>query len=76
MIDSQLQKLFGSDDPDPGCDRSGDLMDEYCELVHRGDPVSDRFAEFLTHIANCTACREDTEGLLAALREQDDTDTR
>lgn len=76
MIDSQLEKLFGSDDPDPGCDRSGDLMDEYCELVHRGDPVSDRFAEFLTHIANCTACREDTEGLLAALREQDDSDPR
>jgi hypothetical protein len=33
--------------------------------------MSDRFAAFLTHIANCTACREDTEGLLAALRDQD-----
>jgi hypothetical protein len=76
MTDSQLERVFGSDDPDPGCDRSGELMDEYCELVHRGDRVSDRFEAFLTHIANCTACREDTEGLLAALREEERARTR
>jgi hypothetical protein len=33
--------------------------------------VSDRFAEFLTHMHNCTACREDMEGLLAMLRQQE-----
>jgi hypothetical protein len=32
--------------------------------------LSDRFAEFLTHVANCAACREDTESLLALLREE------
>jgi hypothetical protein len=75
MTDSELQKLLGSADPDPGCDHSGELMDEYCELLVRGEPLSDRFAEFLTHMTNCTACREDTEGLLAALREQKKTST-
>ena len=68
MTESDLQKLLGSADPDPGCDQSGELMDEYCELVARGEPLPDRFAAFLTHMANCAACREDTEGLLAALR--------
>ena len=70
MTESDLERLLGSADPDPGCDHSGELMDAYCELMARGEPLSDRFAEFLTHIANCTACREDTEGLLAMLREQ------
>jgi hypothetical protein len=50
-------------------------MDAYCERVFRGEPLTDRFAEFLTHMANCTACREDTESLLAILPEQDDTST-
>jgi len=46
-------------------------MDEYCEAVFRGEGFSAHFAEFRAHIANCTACREDTESLLALLREQD-----
>jgi hypothetical protein len=71
MTESQLQKLLGTSDPDPGCEDSGDLMDAYCELVLRGEPLSDRFNGFLTHMANCIACREDTEGLLALLREQE-----
>lgn len=71
MIESELRKLLGSDAPDPGCDHSGELMDEYCELAVHGDALPDRYTVFLTHIANCTACREDTESLLAALREQE-----
>ena len=76
MTESDLERLLGSADPDPGCDHSGELMDAYCELMARGEPLSDRFAEFLTHIANCTACREDTEGLLAALRGGEQSGTR
>ena len=71
MNESELQKLLGSDAPDPGCDHSGELMDEYCELVLRGEALPDHYAAFLTHLGNCTACREDTESLLAALREQE-----
>lgn len=69
MTESELQKLLGTADPDPGCDDAGELMEEYCELVARGEPVPRRFAAFLTHMANCADCREDTEGLLAALRD-------
>lgn len=73
MTEIDLRKLLGSDDPDPGCEDSGELMDAYCELVSRGEPLSADFAGFLTHLANCAACREDTEGLLAMLLEQERT---
>lgn len=73
MIEHEFQELLGSSEPDPGCDDSGELMDEYCELVFRGEALPDQYTAFLTHIANCIACREDTESLLAALREQEKT---
>jgi len=41
--------------------------------VCSGEPLSDRFAPFLAHMANCVACREDTESLLALLLEQEKT---
>jgi hypothetical protein len=71
MTESDLRKFLGSPDPDPGCDHSGELMDAYCELVSRGEPLTANFTGFLTHLANCTACREDTEGLLAVLLEEE-----
>ena len=71
MSDFDLQRILGSPETDPGCDEAGELMDAYCELAARGEPASDRYAEFLTHMKNCTACREDMEGLLAMLRDQE-----
>ena len=71
MNDLDLQRILGSEDTVPGCDEAGELMDAYCECVARGDPVSDRYAAFLTHMSNCAACREDMEGLLAMLRDQE-----
>lgn len=71
MTDTPLRALLGSDDRDSGCDGAFEVVDQYCEAVDRGEPVADRFKEFLAHIANCAACREDSEGLLAALRDQE-----
>ena len=72
MTDQRLDPILGRAERDPGCDAGLDFIDEYCDLVHRGDPVPDRFADFLTHLANCTACREDTESLLAAIRDENE----
>ena len=72
MNDHQLDELLGSDRRDPGCDAGLELFDEYCEAAHRGDPLGDRFTDFLTHLSNCVACREDTEALIAVLRDQRD----
>ena len=76
MNDSDLERLLGKDGSDPGCDDAGQLMDEYCEAVARGEPLSTRFDEFLTHMSNCVACREDVEGLLAIARQQENSGPR
>jgi len=68
MSDGWLKRLLGTGDKDPGCDKAFEQLDRYCEALLRGEDVSRRFASFITHIRNCAACREDTEGLLAALK--------
>ena len=70
MKNIDLGRLLGSAHVDAGCDEAGELMDAYCELVSRGEAPTAGYDEFLTHMSNCTACREDMEGLLAALQEQ------
>jgi hypothetical protein len=70
MTDNPLKRLLGSMDRDPGCVSAFEQLDEYCEAVRRGEDVANRYAEFITHIGNCAACREDTEGLLAALERE------
>ena len=76
MTKLDLEKLLGDDGADIGCDAAGELMDIYCETAASGGPVSPRFDEFVRHMRNCAACREDTEGLLAILRQEKDPDAR
>jgi hypothetical protein len=70
MTDPSLEHLLGSGDRDPGCERAFEVLDQYCEALHRGEDAAARFPGLVTHLRNCVACREDTEGLLAALRAQ------
>jgi hypothetical protein len=60
-------RLFGSGDRDPGCEGAFEMLDQYCDAVGRGEDADRRFPEFVTHIRNCAACREDTQALLAAI---------
>jgi len=76
MTDSKLENILGTSGRDPGCDAGLDVIDQYCEAILRGEPVAERYADFVTHLRNCVACREDTEGLLAALRELENEGTR
>jgi hypothetical protein len=76
MTDIDLDRLLGSVHDDPGCNDAGELMDAYCELVSRGERVTAQYDGFLTHMSNCAACREDMEGLLAALRDPRDEGSR
>jgi hypothetical protein len=71
MTDDRLDQLLGTTGRDPGCDAGLDYIDVYCEIVARGDPVPEQFADYLMHLGNCRACREDTDSLLAALRAEE-----
>lgn len=76
MTDYRLDEILGTTGRDPGCDAGLDVIDEYCDLVARGEAIPERFADFLTHLGNCRACREDTEGLLAVVRAHENRDSR
>ena len=62
-----LEGLLGRSGRDPGCDIGFSQLDRYCDAVRRGEDVERQFPDLVRHIQNCPACREDTEGLLAAL---------
>lgn len=69
MSKSPIEKLLGRADSDPGCEGALEVIDLYVDAIRRGEDPSARFSAFVTHIRNCDACREDTEGLLAAMEE-------
>lgn len=64
-----LTRLLGDDAPDPGCDAAFAALDRLAEAILEGRDPTSEFAPILTHAERCSACREDTEGYLAALRE-------
>lgn len=63
-----IQRLLGHPGRDPGCDAVFELMDEYAELRAGGEDAARRLPEVAAHLRDCTACREDVEGLEALLR--------
>jgi hypothetical protein len=66
-MDRPIDRLLGTSRPDPGCEGAFEALDQYVEAVSRGADVMARYTAFVTHLRNCAACREDTEGLFAAL---------
>ena len=73
MTDRPLDRWLGIDHPDPGCEGAFEVLDQYVEALRRGVDAAARYPDFVTHIRNCAACREDTEGLLAALDASGDS---
>lgn len=63
-----IQRCLGTDARDPGCEACFEVLDQYAEAVLRGEDAASLFAEMATHLQQCDACREDAEGLVAALR--------
>jgi hypothetical protein len=61
-------RLLGGSAHDPGCEACFEILDQYAEALLRRDDVGRLYPEVVAHLAGCAACREDTEGLLAALR--------
>jgi hypothetical protein len=64
--------LLGAEGPDPGCEAGFEVLDRYAEALLAGRDVEKLFPQVVAHLESCVACREDTEGLLAALRAADD----
>jgi hypothetical protein len=69
MTSKLLERLLGTGAPDPGCEECFEVLDQYADALLSGEDVGLRFPALVTHLTQCEACREDTEGFLAALRE-------
>jgi hypothetical protein len=69
------EHLLGTDARDPGCDACFEVLDQYADALLRGEDADARFPDVATHLRQCEACREDTDGLLAALRTTISADT-
>lgn len=71
-MDGLLERWLGAGGDDPGCEAVFRALDRYVEAVLRGEHRLERdFAGLVAHAASCGACREDLEGLVAALRAMD-----
>lgn len=68
MTDPSLDRLLGDDTPDPGCEATFAAMDQYVDAALRGEDVAAKHPDLVNHLRNCAACREDTEGLLIAVK--------
>ena len=68
MNENLRERLLGRGARDPGCEACFEVLDRYAEALLRAEDVARLFPELVDHLAGCEACREDTEGLLAALR--------
>jgi hypothetical protein len=69
MTDQLPFQSLGTGGGDAGCEAAFEALDRYVEALLRGDDVAATFADVTTHLRNCGACDEDTEGLLAVLME-------
>lgn len=73
MSDRLAERLLGHAAADAGCERCAELLDQYAEAALRGEDPARQFPEVATHLRNCADCREDSEGLLAYLRQADES---
>ncbi|MEU7936191.1 hypothetical protein ACFYOK_28195 [Microbispora bryophytorum] len=64
----ELDRFLGTDPRDVGCAKAMDLLHVYVELVTR-DPEATRrrYPGIVAHLRACGPCRDDFEGLLAAV---------
>jgi hypothetical protein len=70
VSDSLVNRLLGAGERDPGCEACFEALDAYAEAVLRGADADRLFPEVIAHLTGGAACREDAEGLLAALRSE------
>jgi hypothetical protein len=65
----RLERFLVTDPRDVGCDEAMAVMHIYAELLAAGADATKQYPGLASHLASCGACAEDTEGLLAAIRE-------
>jgi len=74
VSDDLRQRLLGGEADDPGCEACFEVFEHWAEAALAGRDVERLFPQVTAHLLSCAACREDAEGLLAALRGSEEAD--
>jgi hypothetical protein len=69
-----LDELLRAQQGDAGCDSGVPIMDQYVELELRGADPSESFPGTTIHLAVCSGCRTDHDGVLEAARQLGDAE--
>jgi hypothetical protein len=64
---SALDRFLRTDPRDVGCDEALRVLHIYADLVAAGQPAEQRYPGLVAHLRACGPCREDFDGLLAAI---------
>jgi len=62
-----LERFLTTDPSDAGCAETFELLDRYVERQLSHGDAAIYYPEIAAHLASCTPCVEDFEGLLAAI---------
>jgi hypothetical protein len=69
---SALDRFLQTDPRDVGCAEAMQMLHVYAELVAAGEPAEQRYPGLAAHLRACGPCREDFDGLLAAIHADRD----
>ena len=70
-----LERFLATDPADVGCAETLELLHAYVELVAAGEDPEQRYPGVSAHLRSCGPCLDDYQGLLAAVREADATES-
>jgi hypothetical protein len=62
-----LRRFLAADPSDAGCAEVFELLDRYVERQLAYGDAATYYAELAAHLAGCTPCLQDFDGLLAAI---------
>ncbi|QRP50174.1 hypothetical protein [Amycolatopsis sp. FDAARGOS 1241] len=65
---STVLRLLDTDPQDSGCEEAMELLHVYAELLARDEDAARLHPRIAAHLRACGPCREDLQGLLAAIR--------
>jgi hypothetical protein len=69
-----LERFLATDPHDVGCDEAMAVLHLYTELLAAGVDAAEHYPGLASHLAACSACAEDADGLLAAVQDHDPHD--
>jgi hypothetical protein len=63
--DTLLERLLGPAGPEILCDECFEKLDQYVELLGKGDAADEHIPGMRAHLAGCPVCQEELESLRA-----------